>query len=98
MTEETMRTAQTDPSRANCRAATVDPDALFVKGREQNRARLICEGCPVRLDCLTEALRDRIEFGVWGGMTERQRRALLRRHPHDWDLHLTTHVPVGGQR
>ncbi|WP_036554443.1 WhiB family transcriptional regulator [Nocardiopsis sp. CNT312] len=74
-----MHSALTDPSLANCR--TVDPDALFVKGTEQTRARRICEGCPVRLDCLAEALDARIEFGVWGGLTERQRRALLRRHP-----------------
>jgi WhiB family redox-sensing transcriptional regulator len=31
---------------------------------------------------LADALDNRIEFGVWGGMTERERRALLRRHPH----------------
>ncbi len=47
-------------------------------------------GCRVRIACLSEALENRIEFGIWGGMTERQRRALLRRHPHDWDLVITT--------
>ena len=39
-------------------------------------------GCPVRTECLADALDNRIEFGVWGGMTERERRALLRRRPH----------------
>lgn len=38
-------------------------------------------GCPVRTECLAEALDNRIEFGVWGGMTERERRSLLRRRP-----------------
>jgi WhiB family redox-sensing transcriptional regulator len=38
-------------------------------------------GCPVRLDCLADALDSRAEFGVWGGMTERERRTLLRRRP-----------------
>ena len=38
-------------------------------------------GCPVRTECLAEALDGRINFGVWGGMTERERRALLRRRP-----------------
>ena len=65
--------------RALCRA--IDPDALFVQGAAQNRAKLICKGCPVRTECLAEALDERIEFGVWGGMTERERRALLRRRP-----------------
>lgn len=64
-------------ARAKCRE--IDPDALFVQGAAQNRAKLICRGCPVRTQCLAEALDSRIEFGVWGGMTERERRALLRR-------------------
>jgi WhiB family redox-sensing transcriptional regulator len=36
----------------------------------------------VRAECLAEALDNRIEWGVWGGMTERERRALLRRRPN----------------
>lgn len=68
------------PSKAACRDG--DPDALFVQGAEQNVAKRICRGCPVRYECLADALDNRIEFGVWGGMTERERRALLRRHPH----------------
>ncbi len=64
---------------AACR--TADPDALFVQGAEQNRAKALCMGCPVRTECLADALDNRVEFGVWGGMTERERRALLRRRP-----------------
>ena len=65
---------------------TSDPDELFVTGAAQNRAKAVCSGCPVRTECLGDALDNRVEFGVWGGMTERERRALLRRrriHPHD---------------
>jgi WhiB family redox-sensing transcriptional regulator len=58
-----------------------EPDQLFVRGAEQRKARLVCLGCRVRTECLAEALDNRIEFGVWGGMTERERRALLRRRP-----------------
>ncbi|HEY8372717.1 MAG TPA: WhiB family transcriptional regulator [Pseudonocardiaceae bacterium] len=58
-----------------------DPDCLFVRGAEQRKAKVICFGCKVRTECLAEALDNRIEFGVWGGMTERERRALLRRRP-----------------
>ena len=61
---------------------TTDPDALFVQGAAQNRAKAICMGCDVRTECLADALDNRVEFGVWGGMTERERRALLRRRPH----------------
>ena len=42
----------------------------------------MCAGCPVRTECLAEALDNQIEWGVWGGMTERERRALLRRRPN----------------
>jgi WhiB family transcriptional regulator, redox-sensing transcriptional regulator len=64
---------------AACRGA--DPDELFVQGAAQNRAKLLCQGCRVRTECLADALDNRVEFGVWGGMTERERRALLRRRP-----------------
>lgn len=74
------------PGRKNWRVAarcrTVDADGLFVRGARQREARGFCRTCPVRTECLAHALDHRIEFGVWGGMTERERRALLRRHPH----------------
>ena len=60
---------------------SADPDELFVTGAAQNRAKLVCQGCLVRTECLSDALDNRVEFGVWGGMTERERRALLRRRP-----------------
>lgn len=66
-------------AQAACRST--DPDSLFVQGAAQNRAKAICVGCVVRTECLADALDNRVEFGVWGGMTERQRRALLKQHP-----------------
>jgi WhiB family transcriptional regulator, redox-sensing transcriptional regulator len=66
--------------KAACRQAT--PDELFVRGAEQNKAKQLCTGCPVKTECLAEALDNQIEWGVWGGMTERERRALLRRRPN----------------
>ncbi len=75
---------------AACR--TTDPDSLFVQGAAQNRAKAICVGCVVRTECLADALDNRVEFGVWGGMTERERRALLRRRPNvtSWRMLLQT--------
>lgn len=58
------------------------PDELFVRGAAQNRAKALCAGCPVKTECLAEALDHAVEWGVWGGMTERERRALLRRRPN----------------
>ena len=66
-------------SQARCRGA--DPDELFVRGAAQRKAAIICRHCPVIAECGADALDNRVEFGVWGGMTERQRRALLKQHP-----------------
>ncbi len=41
-------------------------------------ARRICEGCPVGNRCLEYALRNRIDHGVWGGCSERQRRRIIK--------------------
>ncbi len=67
-------------SRASCRST--DPEELFVRGAAQKKAAAaICRHCPVAAECLAEALDNNMEFGVWGGMTERQRRALHKQHP-----------------
>ena len=66
-------------SQARCRFT--EPDELFVRGAAQRKAAMICRHCPVILECAADALDNQMEFGVWGGMTERQRRALLKQHP-----------------
>ena len=77
-------------SQALCRAT--DPDQLFVRGAAQRKAAVICRHCPVITECGADALDNRVEFGVWGGMTERERRALLRRRPNvtSWRMLLQT--------
>jgi WhiB family redox-sensing transcriptional regulator len=67
--------------RHSARCRNEDPEALFVQGAQQRDAREVCKGCPVRTECLAHALDNRVRFGVWGGMTERERRALLKRRP-----------------
>ncbi|APT89863.1 hypothetical protein CSPHI_00770 [Corynebacterium sphenisci DSM 44792] len=76
---ESFRDRQEWITHAKCR--DIDPDELFVRGAAQRQAAVICRHCPVVLQCRADALDNRVEFGVWGGMTERQRRALLREHP-----------------
>jgi WhiB family redox-sensing transcriptional regulator len=66
---------------ANAVCRTADPDELFVSGAAQRQAATICRRCPVMTECAADALDNRIEFGVWGGLTERQRRVLLKKHP-----------------
>ncbi|MGO1591398.1 MAG: WhiB family transcriptional regulator [Ancrocorticia sp.] len=62
-----------------------DPDALFVRGAAQREVRQVCFSCPVRVQCLADALDSGITFGVWGGLTERERRALVRQCPEEED-------------
>ena len=74
---------QTWAVQAACAGA--DPDALFVRGSAQRQVRQVCLACPVRIECLADALNSNTVFGVWGGLTERERRALMRRFPHERD-------------
>jgi len=66
-------------SKGLCR--TTDPDQLFVQGAAQRKAAVICRHCPVMQECAADALDNHVPYGIWGGMTERQRRALLKQHP-----------------
>ena len=68
---------------AACRDA--DPDLFFPDGAirsaraQVKAAKLICRGCPVRTICLSWALASGQEHGIWGGLTEDERRRLHRR-------------------
>ena len=51
---------------------------MFVRaGAAQQRAKRVCNGCPVVQDCLAYALDNRVKFGIYGNQTERERKALL---------------------
>jgi WhiB family redox-sensing transcriptional regulator len=64
-------------ARGNCRD---EPASTFFPsdGAGVDAARRICAECPVAEACLEYALRNRIDHGVWGGASERERRRLLR--------------------
>jgi WhiB family redox-sensing transcriptional regulator len=63
-------------SRASCRDA--DSEIFFAPaGIQEHSAKAVCRTCPVRWECLAYALRHRVEHGVWGGLTERERRKVL---------------------
>jgi WhiB family redox-sensing transcriptional regulator len=64
--------------QARCRDAT--SNQFFPSdGVGVERARRVCADCPVKAECLEYALTYRIDHGVWGGCSERERRRLLRR-------------------
>lgn len=62
---------------ANCLG--VDPDLFFPeRGASTREAKEVCKGCVVRDDCLEYALANGEKFGIWGGMSERERRRIRR--------------------
>ena len=65
---------------ANGNCAHEPPSTFFPSdGNGVVAARAICEECPVKAACLEHALVNRIEHGVWGGCSERERRRILKR-------------------
>ena len=64
--------------RALC--AQTDPEAFFPeKGGSTREAKKVCVGCEVRSECLEYALSNDERFGIWGGLSERERRKLKKR-------------------
>jgi len=64
-------------NRANCLG--VDPDLFFPeRGASTREAKDVCKDCVVREECLEFAFEEREVFGIWGGMSERQRRRIRR--------------------
>jgi WhiB family transcriptional regulator, redox-sensing transcriptional regulator len=62
---------------ANCLG--VDPDLFFPeRGASTREAKEVCRGCVVRESCLEYALSNGEKFGIWGGMSERERRRIRR--------------------
>ena len=86
---EALNTAPHDPDSetawmadGNCR---LHPPATFFPsdGVGVDRARKICRDCPVVATCLEYALDSRIDHGVWGACSERERRRILKRRRDD---------------
>jgi WhiB family redox-sensing transcriptional regulator len=66
-----------DYSQALC--AQTDPELFFPEGGgSTQQAKQICNACPVKNDCLMEALVNKYEDGVWGGLSARERIQLRR--------------------
>jgi WhiB family redox-sensing transcriptional regulator len=64
--------------RALC--AQTDPEAFFPeKGGSTREAKRICVSCEVKTECLAYALSNDERFGIWGGLSERERRRLKRK-------------------
>ena len=66
--------------QADALCAQTDPEAFFPeKGGSTRDAKRVCTTCEVRAECLEYALQNDERFGIWGGLSERERRKLKRR-------------------
>ena len=68
------------PGRSARSARRPIPEAFFPeKGGSTREAKKVCVGCEVRSECLEYALANDERFGIWGGLSERERRKLKKR-------------------
>jgi WhiB family redox-sensing transcriptional regulator len=85
VTEQSFLLDQEDPLeelpwQGEALCAQTDPEAFFPeKGGSTREAKRVCGRCLVRNDCLDYALAHDERFGIWGGLSERERRRLKRR-------------------
>ena len=54
------------------------PDPGPAGAEALSAARAVCDACPVRADCLAEALATKEQMGIWGGLTASERRRITR--------------------
>lgn len=73
----TRTSASSDSWKADGLCAQADPEIFFpLKGGSTRQAKLICQGCPVREQCLEWAMATGEPDGIWGGTSPRERRKL----------------------
>lgn len=87
LSTDLITTLATDEDESNdwmleARCLDADPEAFFPeKGGSTREAKRICAACPVRDECLEFALANDERFGIWGGLSERERRRAKRVTP-----------------
>ncbi|MFF0279705.1 WhiB family transcriptional regulator [Rhodococcus aetherivorans] len=70
--------------RLHARCRFIGPDTFYApedetwgeRQRRERAARDICAACPVRIPCRDDAVKNKEQHGIWGGLTERERRGL----------------------
>ncbi len=70
---------------ANCKGAEADlffPD----RGASTRKAKAICRACSVQDECLEYAVENSEKFGIWGGLSERERRRIKRQRTEEFDI------------
>lgn len=66
--------------RDKARCVGLDPNIFFADDGDVSRAKEVCHGCEVQAECLDYALKNNVDFGVWGGSSGPERRAVRRKN------------------
>lgn len=76
--------------------AETDPEAFYPeRGGSTRDAKMICALCSVRETCLETALKNNEHYGIWGGMSERERREILKNREVEYKLKRNKEVKFG---
>ena len=79
LTSSRSLTLANDDWRSVAACQDTDPDLFFPeRGASTKEAKAVCRGCVVREECLEYALANGEKFGIWGGLSERERRRIRR--------------------
>jgi hypothetical protein len=77
-----------EPWRDEALCAQTDPDSFFPeKGGSTREAKAVCTRCPVQAECVDEALANGERYGIWGGLSERERRKITRHNQQSAQHH-----------
>lgn len=78
---------ETLPWQTEAKCLQAEPDTFFPeKGGSTREAKKVCQSCEVRAECLEYALEHDERFGIWGGLSERERRRLKKAVGQDFDF------------
>jgi WhiB family transcriptional regulator, redox-sensing transcriptional regulator len=80
--------------RSEALCSKADPELFFSPGAlEHKSAKRVCRLCPVRNECLAYAMEAPVDHGIWGGLTERERRGYRRKAgAGDWRLQVAKSI------
>lgn len=65
--------------KAEAECESVKPSDVFFAKEHEQMAKQICSYCTVKEQCLGYAIRQDVKFGIWGGMTPRERKRYMKR-------------------
>lgn len=67
-------------------------EAMPMTGKRIKSAKVMCKACPVSAECLFFAISNDERFGIWGGFSPRERKAIARHYQKNFDFNTAIHL------